>query len=79
MFDEEMHIYSPFAKQLAAALTAENDGLVNLDGQIDLEYYKLVKTSIPSRRRKKATPPSRAMLAPRPKRNSTASPASWKR
>ena len=44
MFDEEMHIYSLFAKQLAAALPAENDGLVNLDGQIDLEYYKLVKT-----------------------------------
>lgn len=44
MFDEEMHIYSLFAKQLAAALPAENDGLINLDGQIDLEYYKLVKT-----------------------------------
>ncbi|WP_299392834.1 type I restriction endonuclease [uncultured Desulfovibrio sp.] len=44
MFDEDMHIYSLFAKKLASSLPPENDGLVNLDGKIDLEYYKLIKT-----------------------------------
>ncbi|WP_165071292.1 type I restriction endonuclease [Desulfovibrio sp. ZJ200] len=44
MFDEDMHIYSLFAKSLAAALPTEAEGLPDLDGQIDLEYYKLTKT-----------------------------------
>ena len=44
MFDADMHIYSLFAKLLAAALPTEAEGLPDLDGQIDLEYYKLTKT-----------------------------------
>lgn len=44
MFDEDMHIYSLFAKSLAAALPTDAEGLPHLDGQIDLEYYKLAKT-----------------------------------
>ena len=44
MFDEEMQIYSVFAKRLASCLSTEKEGFLNLDGQIDLEFYKLVKT-----------------------------------
>ena len=44
MFDEEMHLYALFAKKLAASLPPEDDGLVNLEGQIDLTSYKLAKT-----------------------------------
>lgn len=44
MFDEDMHIYSLFAKALASALPTDAEGIPNLDGQIDLEYYKLTKT-----------------------------------
>lgn len=44
MFDEDMHVYSLFAKALATALPTEAEGLPNLDGQIDLDYYRLTKT-----------------------------------
>ena len=44
MFDEDMHVYALFAKSLATALPTEAEGLPDLDGQIDLEYYKLTKT-----------------------------------
>lgn len=44
MFDEDMHIYSLFAKKLASALPQEDDGLISLEGKIDLHYYKLLKT-----------------------------------
>ncbi|MDM8216766.1 type I restriction endonuclease [Desulfovibrio piger] len=43
MFDEDMHIYSLFAKKLASSLPQESDGLISLEGKIDLEYYKLIK------------------------------------
>ncbi|WP_297228268.1 type I restriction endonuclease [uncultured Desulfovibrio sp.] len=44
LFDEEMHLFSLFAKKLAVALPPEDDGLVDLDGQIDLAFYRLTKT-----------------------------------
>lgn len=44
LFDEEMLLFFFFAKKLAAALPPEDDGLVDLDGKIDLAFYRLTKT-----------------------------------
>lgn len=44
LFDEDLHVYAFFVRQLARALPLEKDGAVDLAGQIDLEYYKLTKT-----------------------------------
>lgn len=45
MFDEQMYVFALFAKCLARTLPRERTTSVDLDGRIDLEYYKLVKTS----------------------------------
>lgn len=44
LFDAEMLLFFFFAQKLLAALPPEDDGLVNLDGQIDLAFYRLTKT-----------------------------------
>lgn len=44
MFDKELHEYAFFLRQLGMLLPQEGDGPLDLEGQIDLEYYRLQKT-----------------------------------
>ena len=45
MFDEDMYLFSIFTKKLSSMLPSESVGQIDLDDKIDLEYFKLEKTS----------------------------------